>query len=138
MWTIAVKPAYTSQLLAYRDEFVFIDCGIREYWDEKESLWVDRDVNASINIKRVGLGLFPTIKCRKANPVVGDSTTNSTSFAQRLPLGEGSSGSSQERQKPTPTASGGVGSSLPSCVSYNHMMFSSASLQGGVTRNLGY
>jgi putative transposase len=56
--TIAIKPAYTSQLLAYRDEFIFTDCGIREYWDEKESLWVDRDVNASINVKRVGLGLF--------------------------------------------------------------------------------
>lgn len=76
---IAVKPAYTSQLLAYRDEFIFTDCNIRKYWDEKESLWVDRDVNASINVKRVGLGLFPTIKRRKGNPVVGDSTTNSTS-----------------------------------------------------------
>jgi putative transposase len=79
MWTIAVKPAYTSQLLAYRDEFIFTDCGIREYWDEKESLWVDRDINASINVKRVGLGLYPTIKRRKGNPVVCESTTNSTS-----------------------------------------------------------
>ncbi|MHC5829210.1 MAG: zinc ribbon domain-containing protein, partial [Nostoc sp.] len=77
--TIAVKPAYTSQLLSYRDEFVFIDCGIREYWDEKESLLVDRDINAALNIKRVGLGLFPTIKCRRGNPVVTESTTNSTS-----------------------------------------------------------
>jgi putative transposase len=77
--TMAVKPAYTSQLLAYRDEFVFTDCNIREYWDEFESLFVDRDVNASINIKRVGLGLFPTIKRRRGNPVVTESTTNSTS-----------------------------------------------------------
>ncbi len=77
--TIAVKPAYTSRLLAYRDEFIFTDCGIREYWDEGESLWVDRDVNAAINVKRVGLGLFPTIKRRRGNPVVGKSTTNSTS-----------------------------------------------------------
>ena len=30
-------------------------------------------------IKRVGLGLFPTIKRRKGNPVVGNSITNSTS-----------------------------------------------------------
>lgn len=59
---IKVKPAYTSQLLSYRDEFIFTDCGIREYWDDSELLNVDRDVNASINIKRVGLGLFPTIK----------------------------------------------------------------------------
>ncbi|MEI2577230.1 transposase [Scytonema sp. PRP1] len=76
--TIAVKPAYTSQLLAYRDEFIFTDCSIREYWDDTESLWVDRDVNASINVKRVGLGLFPTIKRRKGNLVVSSSTTNST------------------------------------------------------------
>ncbi|KYC36214.1 transposase [Scytonema hofmannii PCC 7110] len=77
--TIAVKPAYTSQLLAYRDEFIFTDCDIREYWDEKELLWVDRDINAALNLKRVGLGLFPTIKRRRENPVVADSTTNSTS-----------------------------------------------------------
>ncbi|MEI2579628.1 RNA-guided endonuclease InsQ/TnpB family protein [Scytonema sp. PRP1] len=76
--TIAVSPAYTSQLLAFRDEIVFTDCDMRQYWDDKELLWVDRDLNASINVKRVGLGLFPTIKRRKGNPVVGDSTTNST------------------------------------------------------------
>jgi putative transposase len=33
---------------------------------------------ANINIKRVGLGLFPTIKRRKGNLVVNNSTTNST------------------------------------------------------------
>jgi putative transposase len=75
---IAVNPAYTSQLLAYRDEIVFTDCDMRSYWDAKLSLNVDRDINAGINIKRVGRGLFPTIKRRKGNPVVGDSTTNST------------------------------------------------------------
>jgi putative transposase len=75
---IAVNPAYTSQLLAYRDEFVFTDCDMRSYWDTEYSLNVDRDINAGINIKRVGLGLFPTLKRRKGNPVVGDSTTNST------------------------------------------------------------
>jgi putative transposase len=52
---------------------------VYKYWDEKELLLVDRDVNAAINIKRVGLGLFPTIKRRKGNPVVGNSITNSTS-----------------------------------------------------------
>ena len=76
---IKVKPAYTSQLLSYRDEFIFTDCGIRGYWDENELLLVDRDVNASVNIKRVGLGLFPTIKRRRGNPVVTESTTNITS-----------------------------------------------------------
>ncbi|GET43645.1 hypothetical protein MiSe_84700 [Microseira wollei NIES-4236] len=76
---MSVNPAYTSQLLAYRDEFVFTDCGMREYWDPQELLYVDRDVNAAINIKRVGLGLFPRIKRRQGNPVVTKTTTNSTS-----------------------------------------------------------
>lgn len=73
---IAVNPAYTSQLLAYRDEFIFTDCSIREYWDEKESLKVDRDINAAINIKRVGLGLLPTINRRSGK--IGKSQTHST------------------------------------------------------------
>jgi putative transposase len=76
---IGVNPAYTSQLLAYRDEFIFTDCSIREYWDEVENLWVDRDINAAINIKRVGLDEFPTINRRRGKAVVGRSTTDSTS-----------------------------------------------------------
>jgi putative transposase len=63
---VKVNPAYTSQLLSYRDEIVFTDCSIREYYDEIERLIVDRDINAGINIKRVGLGLFPTIQRRSA------------------------------------------------------------------------
>ena len=76
---IEVNPAYTSQLLPYKDEFVFTDCSIREYWDEDLNLLIDRDIAAGINIKRVGLDVFPTIKRRKGNPVVIASTTNSTS-----------------------------------------------------------
>ncbi len=72
------NPAYTSQILCYRDEFVFTDCSIREYWDEQLQIWVDRDINAAINLKRVGLDVFPTLKRRKGNPVVVSSTTNST------------------------------------------------------------
>ncbi len=49
-----VKPAYTSQLLSYRDEFVFTDCSIREYEDKCEKIKVDRDINSAVNIKRVG------------------------------------------------------------------------------------
>jgi putative transposase len=75
----AKNPAYTSQILSYRDEFVFTDCSIREYWDEEFKIWVDRDINAAINLKRVGLDVFPTIKRRRGNPVVVSSTTNSTS-----------------------------------------------------------
>jgi putative transposase len=59
---VKVNPAYTSMLLSYRDEFIFTDTSIRTYFDHQELLDVDRDVNASINVKRVGLGLFPTIK----------------------------------------------------------------------------
>ena len=77
--TVKCNPAYTSQLLSYRDEFVFTDCGIREWYDHKENLLVDRDVNSAVNLKRVGLGMFPTIKRRRGNRVVVASTTNSTS-----------------------------------------------------------
>jgi putative transposase len=66
-------------ILPYKDKFVFNDCRIREYWDEELNLLVDRDIASSVNIKRVGLGLFPTIKRRKGNPVVIASTTSSTS-----------------------------------------------------------
>jgi putative transposase len=75
---IPVDSQYTSQLLPYKDEFAFTDCSIREYWDKEFNLLIDRDISAGINIKRVGLGLFPTIKRRKGNPVVVASTTNST------------------------------------------------------------
>lgn len=73
-----VNPQYTSQLLPYKDEFVFTDCSIREYWDDELRLLIDRDLSSSVNIKRVGLDLFPTVKRRKGNPVVITSTTNST------------------------------------------------------------
>jgi putative transposase len=76
---IAKNPAYTSQLLAYRDEVIFTDTSIREYWDEVEKLLVDRDVNAAINIKRVGLDVFPTIKRRKGKIVIVGSITDDTS-----------------------------------------------------------
>jgi putative transposase len=75
---IPVNPQYTSQLLPYKDEFVFTDCGIREYWDEEYQLLIDRDISAGMNVKRVGLDLFPTIIRRKGNPVVVASATNST------------------------------------------------------------
>jgi putative transposase len=76
---IAKNPAYTSQLLSYRDEVIFTDTGIREYWDEKESLMLDRDINAAINLKRVGLDVFPTIKRRKGGLVIEPSITDDTS-----------------------------------------------------------
>jgi putative transposase len=74
-----VNPAYTSQLLSYRDEVVFTDTSIREYWDEDLNLLVDRDINAGINIKRVGLDMFPTIKRRQGNIEIVGSITDVTS-----------------------------------------------------------
>ena len=76
---IAKNPAYTSQLLSYRDEVVFTNCGIREYWDDDLKLLVDRDINAAINVKRVGLDMFPTIKRRKGGIAIVTSITNDTS-----------------------------------------------------------
>ena len=78
---VAIKqnPASTSPLLSYRDEFVFTACSLREYWDEAEKLWVDRDINAAVNLKRVGLELFPTLKRRRGKVGVDRSTTASTS-----------------------------------------------------------
>ena len=76
---IAKNPAYTSQLLAYRDEVIFTNTSIREYWDDIETMQVDRDINAAINIKRVGLDVFPTIKRSQGKVVIADSITNDTS-----------------------------------------------------------
>jgi putative transposase len=97
---IPVNPQYTSQLLAYRDEFVFTDCSIREYWDKELNLLIDRDLNASLNIKRVGLGLNPTLKRRSGNLVVVASTTNSTAKEVLLAL------YSWATRKPTSVPSG--------------------------------
>jgi putative transposase len=55
---VSQKPAYTSMVLCYRNEIIFTDCSIRDYWDEQNSLIVDRDINAAINLKRLGLGIF--------------------------------------------------------------------------------
>ncbi|MFB2835293.1 RNA-guided endonuclease InsQ/TnpB family protein [Floridanema evergladense] len=73
---IAVEPSYTSQYLCYRDEKVFTDCSIREYWDEVEKLLIDRDINTAVNIKRVGLELFLTINRHSGK--ISKSFTNST------------------------------------------------------------
>lgn len=73
---VAVEPKYTSKLLSYRDEMVFTDTSIREYFDEKEMLRVDRDINASFNIKRVGLELFPTIKSRRGKSAKNKNDSN--------------------------------------------------------------
>jgi len=72
------KPAYTSMVLCYRNEIVFTDCGMRNYWDEQHSLMVDRDVNAAINLKKLGLDIFPSIKRRGGNLSVVGTIDDST------------------------------------------------------------
>jgi putative transposase len=75
---ISQKPAYTSMVLSYRNELIFTDCSIRDYWDEQNSLMVDRDINAAINLKRLGLDIFPIIKRRSGNLSVVGTMDNST------------------------------------------------------------
>ncbi len=65
-------------VLSYRDEIIFTDCSIRDYWDEQESLTVDRDINAAINLKRLGLGIFPSIKRRSGKLSVVGTMDEST------------------------------------------------------------
>jgi putative transposase len=59
---VSQKPAYTSMVLCYRNEIIFTDCSMRDYWDAAQLLMVDRDINAAINLKRLGLDIFPSIK----------------------------------------------------------------------------
>ena len=75
---IAKNPAYTSMVLSYRDEIIFTDCSIRNYWDEQESLMVHRDINAAINLKRLGLDIFPRIKRRSGKLSVVGTLDEST------------------------------------------------------------
>jgi putative transposase len=75
---ISQKPAYTSMVLSYRNEIIFTDCSIRDYWDEQNSLMVDRDINAAINLKRLGLDIFPSIKRRGGNLSIVGTIDNST------------------------------------------------------------
>ncbi len=75
---ISKNPAYTSMVLSYRDEIIFTDCSIRDYWDESESLTVDRDINAAINLKKLGLDIFPSIKRRSGKISVVGTMDEST------------------------------------------------------------
>jgi putative transposase len=74
---IPQNPAYTSQILSYRNEIIFTNLDMRSYWDETESLIVDRDINSAINLKRLGLGVFPSIKRRSKKLVVVGTMTDS-------------------------------------------------------------
>jgi putative transposase len=72
------KPAYTSMLLSYRNEIAFPNLNVREYSDGIERIMVDRDINAAINLKKRGLGIFPTIKRSRGNLSISGDIDNST------------------------------------------------------------
>ena len=57
-----VNPAYTSQVLCYRNEITFPDNSVREYFDKELGLIIDRDISAALNIKQRGLQVFPVPK----------------------------------------------------------------------------
>jgi transposase len=56
--TMTFATARDEMVLSYRNEIIFTDCSIQDYWDEQNSLMIDRDINAAINLKRLGLDIF--------------------------------------------------------------------------------
>lgn len=65
MKVIRVNPKYTSQVCSCCNAYVEKTLSDRIHNCNECGITLDRDVNAAKNIKRVGLGLFPTIKRRK-------------------------------------------------------------------------
>jgi len=75
---VKVKPDYTSQICACCDNYVPKELTVRTH-ECGCGFVIDRDWNAALNIKRVGLGVFPTIKRCKGNPGIKiKSVPNST------------------------------------------------------------
>lgn len=76
---IKVKPDYTSQICSNCDEYCPKELKDRIHSCKACGVEMDRDINAAINIKRVGLGVFPTIKCRRGKLVIESHGSMSTS-----------------------------------------------------------
>jgi putative transposase len=66
---VKVNPKNTSQICSCCDAYVPKDLEIRVHQCNSCGYIEDRDVNAAININRVGLDVFPTIKRRKDGSV---------------------------------------------------------------------
>jgi len=77
---VKVKPHNTSQVCSCCNRIVQKDLSIRIH-ECLCGLILDRDWNAAINIKRVGLDIFPTIKRRKR------SRKATTKEAYTIPVG---------------------------------------------------
>ncbi len=75
---IKVKPNYTSQICCNCDTHVPKELSDRIHNCQACNVVMDRDINAAVNIKRVGLGVFPTIKSRKGKLIIESSGSMST------------------------------------------------------------
>ncbi|MEQ8996619.1 MAG: zinc ribbon domain-containing protein [Coleofasciculus sp. B1-GNL1-01] len=78
---VKVKPHDTSQICSCCNRYQEKDLSVRIH-ECLCGLILDRDWNAAINIKKVGLGIFPTIKRRKR------SRKTTTKEAYTVPVGE--------------------------------------------------
>lgn len=67
---IKVKPNYTSLICSNCDEYCPKELSDRIHSCKACGVEMDRDINAAINIKRVGLGVFPTIKRPRGKLIV--------------------------------------------------------------------
>lgn len=67
---IKVNPDYTSQICSCCDAYVPKELSDRIHNCFQCLIVMDRDLNAAINIKRVGLGVFPTIKRRRGKLII--------------------------------------------------------------------
>ncbi len=81
-----IVPSWDNSLgldaVLYQDDYLAISDGTKLPSLKslrKSEILIDRDINSSINIKRVGLDEFPTIKRRKGKPIIVDSNTGCTS-----------------------------------------------------------
>ncbi|GAB1538307.1 RNA-guided endonuclease TnpB family protein [Scytonema sp. NUACC21] len=76
---IKVKPNYTSQICCNCDAYVPKELSNRLHDCKACNVGIiHRDINAAVNIKRVGLGVFPTIKSWKGKLIIASSDSIST------------------------------------------------------------
>lgn len=76
---IKVKPNYTSQICCNCDAYTPKELSDRIHDCQACNVGIiNRDINAAVNIKRVGLGVFPTIKSRRGKLIVVSSDSMST------------------------------------------------------------
>ncbi|MBR8834721.1 MAG: transposase, partial [Stigonema ocellatum SAG 48.90 = DSM 106950] len=76
---IKVKPNYTSQICCNCDAYVPKELSDRIHDCKVCNVGIIcRDINAAVNIKRVGLGVFPTIKSRRGKLMIESSGSMST------------------------------------------------------------